>query len=139
MSNSTLVNTTALDEEAATLQAECDVVTELTRKAVQENAATALDQAEYRQRYEGLVARYEAASVRLAAIGAARLERTAKRANITRFLQSLVRYGDIVTEFDEELWYITADSITVYADGRLVVRFRDGSEVSIAAEIWKAA
>jgi len=50
-----------------------------------------------------------------------------------------VKYGDMVTEFEEELWYITADSITVFEDGRLVVIFCDGSEVSIAAEIWKAA
>ena len=45
----------------------------------------------------------------------------------------------MVTELDEELWYITADSITVYDDGRLVVKFRDGSEVEVAADIWKAA
>ena len=45
----------------------------------------------------------------------------------------------MVTEFDEELWYITADSVAVYDDGRLVVKFRDGSEVSISADIWKAA
>ena len=44
-----------------------------------------------------------------------------------------MRYGDIVTEFDEELWYITADSIAVYEDRRLVVRFCDGSEVAIPA------
>jgi hypothetical protein len=112
---------------------------ELTRKAVQENAASALDQDEYRQRYEGLVARYEKASVRLAEIETQRLERSAKRTNITRFLQSLVKYGDMVTEFDEELWYITADSVTVYDDGRLAVRFRDGSEVTISQEIWRAA
>jgi len=46
-----------------------------------------------------------------------------------------VRYGDLVTEFDEELWYITMDFITVYEDGRLVVTFRDGSKVSLPADI----
>ena len=134
-----LTDNTALDTESATLKEECEVVMELTRKCVEENASTVLDQAEYRQRYEGLLARYEAIRARLAAIGEARIERTAKRTNIARFLESLVKYGDIVTEFDEELWYITADSITAYEDGRLVVKFRDGSEATIAAEIWKAA
>jgi len=134
-----LTDNSALDAEAATLKEECEIVMELTRKAVQENAASALDQDEYRQRYEGLVARYETASARIGEIETLRLERSAKRANITRFLQSLVQYGDMVTEFDEELWYITADSVTVYDDGRLVVTFRDGSEVEVAADIWKAA
>jgi hypothetical protein len=61
-----------------------------------------------------------------------------KRTNITRFLKSLVKHDDLVAEFDDELWYIAADSIKAYEDGRLVVIFRDGSEVSVAAEIWKA-
>ena len=87
-----------------------------------------------------MVKRYEAASARLAEINAARLERNAKRINITRFLKTLVKHGDdLVTKFDEELWYTTVDHITVHADGRLAVTFRDGFEVSIAAEIWKAA
>ena len=134
-----MTDNSALDAEVATLKGECEVVTELSRKAVQENAATALDQDEYRQRYEGLVARYEKASARLAEIETLRLERSAKRTNINRFLQSLVKYSDPVTEFDEELWYITVDIITVYDDGRLVVTFRDGDEVSLPAEVWKAA
>jgi hypothetical protein len=134
-----LTDNTDLDAEAEALAGECEVVMELTRKAVQENATAALDQGEYQRRYQGLVKRYEAASARLAEIDAARLERGAKRTNITRFLQSLVKYGDMITEFDEELWYITTDSITVYDDGRLVVKFRDGSDVSLPAEVWKAA
>jgi len=139
LSQGRLSGSDALETEAATLKEECDVVTELTRKCVQENAATAQDQTEYRQRFDGLVARYEIARARLAEIETQRVERIAKRTNITRFLQSLVKYGDMVTEFDEELWYITTDSIMVCGDGRLVVKFRDGSEVSIAADIWKAA
>jgi len=50
-----------------------------------------------------------------------------------------VKYGNMVTEFDEELWYITADSVTVYDDGRLTVKFCDGFDVEVAADIWKAA
>ena len=134
-----LTDNSTLDAEAATLKEECEVVMELTRKCVQENASTALDQEEYRQRYDGLLARFETVRARLAVIDEARIERTAKRTNITRFLESLVKYGDIVTEFDEELWYITADSVTVYDDGRLAVKFRDGSEVTIAADVWQAA
>jgi len=124
-----LTDNTDLDAEAAALAEECEIVTELTRKAVQENAATALDQSEYRRRYARLVKRYETAGARLAEIDDARQERNAKRVNITRFLKTLVKRGDdLVSEFDEELWYTTVDTVTVH-DGRLVVTFRDGSEV----------
>jgi ethanolamine utilization protein EutQ (cupin superfamily) len=36
-------------------------------------------------------------------------------------------------------WYITVDTITVFPDGRLTVRFRDGVDVEISAEIWRKA
>ena len=109
----------------------------LIEKAVQENASTALDQGEYQRRYEGLTRRYEAANARLAELEGIRLERNAKRMNISRFLQTLVKCGDdLVTEFDEELWYITVDFVKVYGDGRLEVTFRDGGAVTIAQEIW---
>jgi hypothetical protein len=135
-----LTDTTDLDAEAAELQGEREVVAELTRKCVKDNAAAPLEQGEYEKRYNALVARYDAATARLQEVEARRLERGAKRTNITRFLKTLVKRGDdLVTEFDEELWYITVDTITAYADGRLIVRFRDGSEVAIAAEVWKAA
>ena len=132
-----LTDTAALDAEAAELQAERVVVIGLIEKAVQENASTALDQGEYQRRYEGLTRRYEAANARLGELEGIRLERNAKRMNISRFLQTLVKCGDdLVTEFDEELWYITVDFIKVYGDGRLEVTFRDGGAVTIAQEIW---
>ncbi|MDD4564717.1 MAG: zinc ribbon domain-containing protein [Eubacteriales bacterium] len=134
-----LTDNTALDAESAELQGECDVVMELTRKCVQENAQTALNQEEYQRRYTALTERYAAARARMTDIDALRLERTAKRANIMRFLKMLVKQGDLVTEFDEELWYITVESVTVYADQRLLFTFRDGSEISIKPDIWKVA
>jgi len=134
-----LTDTTDIDAETAALTSECEVVMELTRKAVQENASAALDQAAYQQRYEALVARYETAHARLGEIDAARTERRAKRANINRFLKTLARQESLIEEFDEELWYITVDRLKVYQDGRLCVVFRDGGEVEMGQEELKAA
>ena len=129
-----LTDTTALDAEAAELIGERDIVTELTRKAVDENARAPLDQDEYNARFNALVARYEAAEARLAEIEAARAERRMKQANIDRFLQTLKQQENLVIEFEEELWYTTVDYIKVFADGRLRVVFRDGGEVDIPPE-----
>lgn len=134
-----LTDNTALDAESAELQSECDVVMELTQKCVQENAQTALNQEEYQRRYIALTERYAAARARMTEIDALRLERIAKRTNIIRFLKMLVKQGDLIAEFDEELWYITVESVTVYADQSLLFTFRDGSEITIESDIWKAA
>ena len=86
------------------------------------------------QPYDTLAARYEAAHARLGEIEAARTERRAKRANISRFLKTLIQHDACVTEFEEELWYLTADRVRAYEDGRLVVCFRDGCEVEVQAQ-----
>ena len=129
-----LADTTALDAEAAALKQEQEVVVELMRRAVRENACAALNQAEYQERYDALDARCEAANARLGEIEAARTERRAKRANITRFLKTLIQHDAFVTEFEEELWYLTVDKVKAFEDGRLVVCFRDGCEVAVEAQ-----
>jgi hypothetical protein len=135
-----LTNTTDLDREVAELLNEREIVTALTRQCVHENATTAQNQAEYEQRFNALQQRYDEAIARLVDVENRRLERSAKKTNITRFLKALIKQGDdLVTEFDEELWYITVDSIVVFADGRLAVRFRDGAEVDVSAEVWRTA
>jgi len=129
-----LTDTTALDTEAAALTGECEIVTELLRKAVEENARAPLDQDDYEARRAALLARYEAAEARLGEIEAARAERRAKRVNIDRFLETLKKQDALVTEFDEELWYITVDRVEVHADGRLSIVFRDYVAVDVAPE-----
>ncbi len=46
-----LTDTSELDKESARLNSECEVVVELLRNCVEENAHTSLDQQEYQQRY----------------------------------------------------------------------------------------
>jgi len=128
-----LTDTTALDAEAAALQQEQEVVAELIRKGVEENARAALDQADYNARRDALVARFNAATARLAEVDAERNQRRRKQSNITRFLRILKKQENLVTEFDDELWYITVDKVLVHAGGRLSVVFKDGAEVEMAS------
>jgi len=69
------------------------------------------------------------ATARLGEIEAERSERRIKHVNIARFLSTLKQQDEIVTEFDEELWYITVDKVLVHKEGRLAVMFRDGATV----------
>ena len=62
---SALTNYTGVDEEIQSLLEEIDVVTELTKRCIAENSQTAQNQAEYKARYNGFVARYEKAKTRV--------------------------------------------------------------------------
>lgn len=129
-----LVDTAALDKESAKLRDECAVVMELIRKCVDENAHSAMDQGEYQERYNGLVERYETAKSRLDAILEEKQARSAKRENISRFLEDLRQRDGIVEVFDEELWYATVDIVTVDSAGDLTFSFKNGIEIKVQGQ-----
>lgn len=134
-----LTDTADLDTEREQLQNENEVIMGLIRKAIEDNAQKAMDQQEYEKKYTALCERYETARQRLAEIDELCLERRAKRTKISMFLDTLNNQSELVTEFDEELWYSTVDSVTVYKDMRMVFTFRDGNEIEIKKSAWKAA
>jgi hypothetical protein len=103
---------------------------ELIRKCVEENAHTAQDQNEYRQRYEGLVTRYEDAKTQLDRANAEKQARNAKRETMTRFVTDLTNCGGLLTEFDEPLWYATVDSVTV-GETAAAFTFKDGTVIEM--------
>jgi len=80
-----------LNTDAEKLQSEITVVTELIRQCVDENASSVIDQAEYQQRYNEFVARYEKAKDRLEKIEELRQARRVKREQLDAFLATLLR------------------------------------------------
>ena len=110
---------------------ECAVVMELIRRCVEENAHSAMDQDEYQERYNGLVARYETAKNRLDAISDEKQARGVKRESISLFLADLRQRDSIVEAFDQELWYATVDTVMVASTGILTFLFKNGMELKV--------
>ena len=44
-------------------------------------------------------------------------------------MESFSQQDGLLTEFDESLFFSLCDVMTVYHDGKVVVRFRDGAEI----------
>jgi hypothetical protein len=107
------------------------VVRELLRSCVENTTFTASSQAEQLAKYEGLMARHEAAASRLTAANDEKRERSARRETLARFLDALRQRDGLLTGFDESLWCVLVESLTVAADGGVTVRFRDGREVEV--------
>jgi len=126
-----LVDTRALDREIALLRQECAVVADFIQQAITENAHAAQDQAEYHRHYDGLVARYEDAKAKLGALQAEKRERVTKSARIQQLLVELRRQKGLWVGFDEHAWNVLAESISVFADRAMAVRFRDGTEIAV--------
>lgn len=123
------IDTSKLDKESEKLQNELEIVTEMLRKCVEENAHTALNQAEYEERYKTLTEKYESIKKGLEGIDEKRLERSAKQENITAFIKELEQREDLISEFDEELWLGTVEKVIVNTEGKITFVFKDGMEL----------
>ena len=104
------------------------------RKCIAENARKAMDQEEYQRQYSSYNARYDEVRKRLEKLKNQRLERVAKKTNIRCFMEKLSRQTDVITAFDEELWYTTVDVVKVYQDRKMEFIFRDGSTVEVSMD-----
>jgi hypothetical protein len=129
-----LTDTAALDSEVASLKQECEIAAKLVEGIIAENAHNALDQAEYAKRYEELVSRFEAAKGHLEGLERKKRERLAKREQIRRFITELHKREGLLDSFDEQLWLALAESVTVMPGVRMVVRFRDGTEIGVGPQ-----
>ena len=126
-----LTDCTEINSQIAAALEEQEVVTELIRKCVAQNAADALDQKDYTRRYEALIKRFEAVSARLAELNEQKQTRSDKACLIGGFLFELRERDEALTEFDPYIWAMTLDVVTAYRGGRLVFKFRNGAEIEV--------
>ena len=126
-----VTDTSALDRRIAKYTDECEVVAELIRKAVEENARVAQDQDEYEARHNALVARYEAAKAKVDEAQAEKRQRDLRRAQAAAFFAEVEGRTDFLAVFDEQLWNCTVRSVMVLVQGGFRVRFKDEWEVEV--------
>ncbi|AKA72361.1 recombinase family protein [Clostridium scatologenes] len=124
-----LTDTTKLDKESAKLQNELEVVSELLKKCVEENAYTVLDQAEYEERYNSLSERYKAIENKITEINDKCIERNAKQERIEEFIKILEKNSTVLTEFDDELWNAVIEIVKVNSEIDIIFVFKDGFEL----------
>jgi len=123
--------TTDLEKEKSLLQEELNVAAELIHQCIHENAHVALDQGEYQTRYDALAERFDKTKERLEEVGNAITERQAKREKIEMFLSELKKHDEVVTQFDENLWYSLVDHATVFNKEDVRFTFKDGTEIQM--------
>jgi DNA invertase Pin-like site-specific DNA recombinase len=125
-----LTDCTDIDREMQQLLEELEVVAELTKRCVDENSSTALDQGDYLARYNGLVERYEKAQERVKELERKRTERMAKADAIGGFMFRLREMDQPMDHFDERLWLDVIDRVVVHRDG-LTFKFQNGKEIRV--------
>ncbi len=126
-----LSDTTALDAELDSLNEEITVVAELVKACVRENASTVQSPEEYAKKYNGLLARYEKATARLAEVTAEKERKHDQERELRLFIEAIKKQSLVLEEWDERLWITILDRTTVFRDGKIVFKFKSGGEIEV--------
>ena len=124
-----LTDCTDIDSEIATLIGELEVVTELTRKCIEENSQVAQNQDEYQARYANYCERYNGLAARINDLQQQRESRQSRRSDFDIFIKAFKKLDGTVTTFSDRLWQTLLDSVTVQGDGKLLFKFNNGTIV----------
>ena len=120
-----LTDCTDLEKEMTQLQVEMNVLSEMLRNAIDENARAAIDQEEYNRRYDELEVRYKALATKYDEIGLEKRRRQFMRDSFRQFI-STIEHADVVTEFSPGAWTALVESIIVHAKDDIRFNFRNG-------------
>jgi hypothetical protein len=126
---SALCDTESIDTELETLRQEIEVVAELSRKAIYENAHVAKDQEEWAKQHDGYSERYGKLAARTEALEAQKRERQAKRLTLESYICEIESRPLAISEFDERLWTAVVDTVIITKDGQMAFLFKDGTEI----------
>ena len=126
-----LADTSGLEEQLAEAQNKHARLMDNLRRYMEENTRQIQDQEEYNHRFSELDAECKEAEQQITAIQKELLAQSGRKEQIRRCLDELRKCGDILEEFNLDLWNSMVESVTVYTDKKLAFLFRDGTKISI--------
>ena len=122
---------TAYDSEIQRVSDEITSLVEESKRLIEENARSPHNQEEYQHRHKALTERYNQACMQLTELQDQRNRCIDSQKSIEWFMDAFEHKEGLMESFDEEIFFSVLDYMTVYADGKVTVRFRDGAEVVI--------
>jgi site-specific DNA recombinase len=120
-----------IEMELAELHREIEVVSELIRKAIYENARLTVNQDEFNEQHKGYVERHRIATERVGELESQRRERQNKSLMLDRFIREIETRALLIDKFDERLWLVAIDKVIVYCANDIEFTFRDGTVIKV--------
>ena len=124
-----LTDTTAIDNKLAELSCESQIVSELMKKSIYDNAKVVQSQEDYNKRYAAYEAKYDELDEKIRSLNEKKLDRKRQRKEIESFMLEIMECDEPITVFDAKLWIATIDMVTAHNNGRLIFKFKTGAEI----------
>ncbi len=126
----TLTDCTELDLQLENHYREMNIISKLTQSFINENSRKVQDQDVYNEQYQALTERFEKEKTKADMVKQKKSERLAKRDLINGFIAKLKNQNELPFEFSEDLWIAMIDNVTIFADGRMVFKFKGDVKIT---------
>lgn len=123
----------ALDADIDCQLEETQVVAELVKAAVKENASTAQSQEAYLKKYEALTARYETAATELERLQALRTSHSQQDKKMALYIRTLKKQQEVMHDWDDTIWSVMIEKAIIHKDGQITFVFQNGTEIKVGA------
>ena len=123
----------SLDADIERQLEETQVVAQLVKAAVKENATTAQSQEAYLKKYDALTKRYETAAAELERLQNLRTLRSQKDKSMALYIRTLKKQPEVLQEWNDTIWNVMVEKAIVHRNGEITFVFYNGTEMSIGA------
>ena len=84
---------------------------------------------------ERIERRYNEAQERYGSLEAEKAKQKHRGKEVKKFIAELSRQALVLAEWDERLWITLLDMAMVYHDGRIMFRFKDGTDILSGSDV----
>ena len=126
----TLIDFEKIDNQIVKQQEKVEMIAEIVKNIVRENASTPQSQDEYIKKYESLSKRYEEEYRKLENLQKDKELRISKDKAMEVFIENLKSQPMVVDKWDETLWCVMIEKAIVGRDGSIRFIFYNGTEIT---------
>lgn len=121
----------SLDADIERQLEETQVVAELVKASVKDNATTAQSQEAYLEKYDALTKRYETAAAELECLQNLRSIRSQKDKAMALYIRTLKKQPTVLSEWNDTLWTVMIEKAIVHRNGEITFEFYNGTKVRV--------
>lgn len=122
-----------LDADIERQRTETQIVAELVKAAVKENASTVQSQEAYLKKYDALTKRYEVAAAELERLQGLRTSRSQQDKKMALYIRSLKKQPEVMRDWNDTIWTVMIERAIVHRNGEITFVFANGTEIKVGA------
>ncbi len=126
-----LADTSEYDSMIEKLLAELNDISRQIKEHIQKNASEAQNQEEYSLKYNKLTEQYQCKANKINKEKKKLIEYKSKIEVMSAFIRTLQDTKETLQFFDDDIWRIVVEKVTVFHDGRMIFQFIDGTEIEV--------